>query len=101
MRRYFLLPSLLVVSLVIDQASAETLVQWTTEQRLYVRLKVNQTEAQRFLSAQWEVTPAPSGPSRGANFLVAFLAQTLTLDAHGKPMVSGTGPGVVSGALAE
>jgi len=101
MRRYFLLLSLLVVSLVIDQASAETLVQWTTEQRLYVWLKVNQTEAQRFLPAQWEVTPAPSGPTRGANFLVGFLDQTLTLDGQGKPMGSGTGRGVVFGAPAK
>jgi len=101
MRRYFLLLSLLVVSLVIDQASAETLVQWTTEQRLYVWLKVNQTEVQRFLPAQWEVTPAPSGPTKDANFLVGFLDQTLTLDGQGKPMGSGTGRGIVFGAPAK
>ncbi len=101
MRRHFLLLSLLVILFAISGASAETFVQWTAEQRVYVWLKLNQAEIQRLLPTVWAVTPAASGPTMGANFLVGFLDQTLTLDGQGKPMGTGTGRGVVLGAPAK
>ena len=67
MRRHFLLLSLLVILFAISGASAETFVQWTAEQRVYVWLKLNQAEIQRLLPTVWAVTPAASGPTMGAN----------------------------------
>lgn len=89
------------IFMLVHVASAETFVQWTAEQRTYLWMKVDQTEAQRLIPASWELAPFETGPSTGANFLLGFLDQTLNLDGQGKPFGAGTSRAVVFGVPAK
>jgi len=48
-------------------------------------LRVEQTELQKLLPAQWQVTPIPGGPFKEANFVIAFNDVFLVQDPQGKP----------------
>jgi hypothetical protein len=70
-------------------ARAETVTGWNADTRVVVSLQVKPEAAQQWLTGAWQVNPAPSGPAQGANAVLVFVDQHLTVDADGKPAGSG------------
>jgi hypothetical protein len=70
-------------------ASAETPVGSNVDIRTVVNVKVAEAEAQKWLTAPWQVHPAASGPAKGANFVLVFYDRLLNQDPGGKPAAGG------------
>lgn len=81
--------ALLLGPLAAAIASSETRVGYDINVRTVVALKVAEAEAQKLLPAGWQVNPAASGPSQGANLNLVFIDELLSQDAEGKPKTSG------------
>jgi len=75
---------LLLGPLAAGIASSETRVGSDLNVRTVVALKVAEAEAQRLLPAGWQVNPAASGPSQGANLSLVFIDELLAQDPEGK-----------------
>jgi len=70
--------------------SAETLVGSNIDTRTVVLLKAPEAEAQKWLTAPWQVSGIPGGPGKGANLALVFIDRLLNEDAAGKPARGGT-----------
>lgn len=67
---------------------AETPFESSVESRLYLAFHVSESDVQSWLPEHWQVSPMPTGPSKGANLTVIF-AQTLLCETpEGKPAPS-------------
>jgi hypothetical protein len=63
----------------------EKLVGTNMDTRTILNFKVSDAAVQKLLPAGWEINPASSGPSAGANLRVTFIDQMAAYDATGKP----------------
>ena len=79
----------LIGALLADSARAETVTGWNADTRVVVSLQVKPEAAQQWLTGPWQVNPVPSGPGKGANAVLVFVDQHLTVDPDGKPAGSG------------
>jgi hypothetical protein len=80
----------LSIGLTSSEASAETPVGSNVDIRTVVNLKVPDAEAQKWLTAPWQVHPFASGAAKGANFVLLFYDRLLNQDPGGKPAAGGT-----------
>ncbi len=63
----------------------DKLVGTNMDVRTILNFKVSDTAVQKLLPPGWEVNPATSGPSAGANLRVTFVDQMAAHDVAGKP----------------
>ena len=81
MRSFFLMTLALLASPALAQ---DKLVGTNMDVRTIVNFKVSDAAIQKLLPPGWEINPAASGPSAGANLRVTFVDQMAAHDATGK-----------------
>ena len=81
MRSFLLIGLALLASPALAQ---DKLVGTNMDVRTIVNFKVSDAAIQKLLPPGWEVNPAASGPSAGANLRVTFVDQMAAHDATGK-----------------
>lgn len=81
-------------------ASAQNVVEWSTEARTVLAFKVNPDALQRLLPAGWTSAPSTAPGTPGANLNLTLMERVVVLDPQGKPVRSGTARYLVLGAPA-
>jgi hypothetical protein len=71
-------------------ASAQTITEWSAENRVSLSFRVNDAALQRLLPSGWTSAPSTAPGDRGANLRVVFIDRQLALDGQGKAFRTGT-----------
>ena len=64
-------------------ASAQTVTEWSAENRVALSFHVNDAALQRLLPPGWTSAPSTAPGNRGANLTVTFIERQLVLDRQG------------------
>ncbi len=76
-------------------ASAQTVTEWSAENRVALSFRVNDAALQRLLPPGWTSAPSTAPGNRGANLTVTFIERQLVLDGQGKQYRAGASRYVV------
>lgn len=86
-----LVGSVLAMALVAAPgAVAQTVTEWSAENRVSLSFHVNDAALQRLLPSGWTSAPSTAPGDRGANLRVVFIDRQLALDGLGKAFRTGT-----------
>lgn len=88
-------PGLLLFTVLAQAASAQTVTEWSAENRVALSFRVDAAALQRLLPAGWTSAPSTAPGNLGANLTVTFIERQLTLDGQGRQYRAGTSRYVV------
>jgi len=96
-----LAPSVIALLLfAVPVAEAQTVTEWSAENRMALSFHVNDVALQRLLPPGWTSAPSTAPGDRGANLRVVFIDRLVALDGQGKAFRTGTSRYVVLAAPA-
>ncbi len=84
-----LLSSSVLAFVLATPATAQTVTEWSAENRVALRFHVNDAALQRLLPPGWTSAPSTAPANRGANLTVTFIERQLVLDGQGKQYRAG------------
>lgn len=93
--RLRLLSSAAVSLALATSTSAQTVTEWSAENRMALSFHVNDAALQRLLPPGWTSAPSTAPGNRGANLTVTFIERQLVLDGQGKQYRAGASRYVV------
>ena len=79
-----------MLTLAASSVSAQTITEWSAENRVSLSFHVNDEALQRLLPAGWTSAPSTAPGDRGANLRVVFIDRQLAFDGQGKAFRTGT-----------
>ena len=83
------LSSLALFTVLAVPAAAQTVTEWSAENRVALSFHVNDAALQRLLPPGWTSAPSTAPGNRGANLTVTFIERQLVLDGQGKQYRAG------------
>lgn len=73
-----------------SSASAQTVTEWSAEQRVSLSFRVNETALQKLLPEGWTIAPSTAPGNPGGNLNVTFIERNVVLDGQGKQYRAGS-----------
>lgn len=80
---------LALLLLAAPSAVAQTITEWSAENRVLLSFHVNDSALQQLLPAGWTSAPSTAPGDRGANLRVVFIDRQVALDGQGTPFRTG------------
>ena len=81
---------LAVLTVAAPSAMAQTITEWSAENRVSLSFHVNDAAVQRLLPPGWTSAPSTAPGNPGANLTVTFIDRQVVLDGQGKQYRAGT-----------